>query len=87
MKKIEDIEKDPGTYSGTHQCTSVAVEVSDAAGLSSIPRGKGNIDIPLCEDPKGVSTPYHLNKELTDAKVPSRTMKGSDFDGNGVPVK
>ena len=87
LKKIEDVEKSPGTYSGTHQCTSVALEVTDDIGLSSIPRGNGDISIPLCNDPTGVPTPYHLNKELKNAHVPSKAMKGSDFAGHGVPVQ
>ena len=87
LKKIDDIDKTPGTYSGTHQCTSVALEVTDEIGLSSIPRGKGNINIIACDDPVGVSTPYHLNKELKAAGVPSKVMKGSEFAGQGVPVQ
>jgi hypothetical protein len=84
---MEDIEKTPGTYSGTHQCTSVALEVSDAAGLTTIPKGKGDISIPLCEDPKGVPTPYHLDKELKAAKVPYKVQKGSEFAGHGIPIQ
>lgn len=87
LKKIDEIEKSPGTYSANHQCTTVALDVTDAAGLSTIPRGKGNIDVPLCSDAKNVSTPYHLNKELQDAKVPYKTQKGSDFAGHGIPVQ
>lgn len=87
LKKIDDIDKAPGTYTGTHQCTSVALEVTDEIGLSSIPRGKGNIDIPVCDDPIGVPTPYHLNKELKAANVPSKVLKGSDFKDQGVPVQ
>lgn len=86
-QKIEEIEKNPGTYSGTHQCTTVALEVTDAAGLSGIPRGKGDIDIPLCADAKGVSTPYHLNQELQDAKHPHSVQKGSDFAGHGLDIR
>jgi RHS repeat-associated protein len=87
LAKMEDIEKTPGTYSGTHQCTSVALEVSDAAGLTTIPKGKGDISIPLCEDPKGVPTPYHLDKELKAAKVPYKVQKGSEFAGHGIPIQ
>ncbi len=87
LKKIEEIEKSPGTYSADHQCTTVALDVTDAAGLTTIPRGKGNINVPLCSDATNVSTPYHLNKELQDAKVPYKTQKGSDFAGHGVPVQ
>jgi len=87
LKKIEDVEKAPGTYSGTHQCTTVALDVTDAAGLTTIPRGKGDINIPLCDDAVGVSTPYHLDKELQDAKVPHTVKKGSDFAGHGIPVQ
>ncbi len=87
VKKIEEIEKAPGRYTGTNQCTTVALDVTDAAGLGSIPRGKGNIYIPGCDDAENVSTPYHLNKELQDAKVPHTVKKGSDFAGHGIPVQ
>ena len=87
LKKMGDIDKDPGAYSGTHQCTTAALEVTDAAGLSSIPRGTGKISIPLCDDAVGVSTPYHLNKELKASGATSTVMKGSDFAGRGVPVQ
>ena len=86
LKKIDEIQKDPGTYSATHQCTTVALEVTDAAGLTTIPRGKGNIDIPICGPAVGVSTPYHLDKELKEQKLPSKVQKGSDFSGH-VEVK
>jgi len=86
LKKIDEIQKDPGTYSATHQCTTVALEVTDAAGLTTIPRGKGNIDIPICGPAVGVSTPYHLDKELKEQKLPSKVQKGSDFSGQ-VEVK
>ena len=86
-KKIEDIEKAPGTYSGSHQCTTVALDVTDAAGLGTIPRGKGNISIPLCADAVDVSTPYPLDKALQDSKVPHTVQKGSDFAGHGIPVQ
>jgi RHS repeat-associated protein len=87
LKKIEELEKSPGTYSAKHQCTTVALEVTDAAGLSTVPRGKGNINVPLCDNAVDVSTPYHLNKELQDAKVPYKTQKGSDFADHGIPVQ
>ncbi len=87
LKKISDIQATPGTYSGIHQCTSVALEVTDEVGLSSIPRGKGNIDIPLCDDAIGVPTPYHLNKELKAAGARSTITKGSDWNGYGVPIQ
>jgi hypothetical protein len=87
LKKIEELQASPGKYDGQHQCTTVALEVTEGVGLTGIPRGKGNIDIPGCADAIGVSTPYHLNKELQNARVPSKVMKGSDFKDLGVPVQ
>ena len=86
LKKMDEIQKDPGTYTGTNQCTTVALDVTDAAGLTTIPKGKGNIDVPVCGPFVGVSTPYHLDKELKGQKLPSKVQKGSDFSGNGIPV-
>jgi RHS repeat-associated protein len=86
IKKIDEIQTNPGTYSGTHQCTSVALEVSDAAGLTSIPRGTGNIEIPVCADAKNVPTPYHLDKALKEEKKPFRLLQTEDFADTGLPV-
>jgi hypothetical protein len=70
IKKIGEIETSSGTYSSIHRCTTVALEVTDAAGMTSMPRGKGNIDIPLCDDALNVSTPYNLDKYLMPPRFP-----------------
>ena len=86
-QKIDEIKGSPGRYSGTHQCTTVALEVSDAAGQSSIPRGKGTISPVNCPDAVDVPTPYNLDKDLKDLKVPYRVQKGSDFGATGLPLQ
>src|SRR5262249_38071587 len=82
--KMKEIDGNPGTFSGTHQCTTTSLEVVAAAGVSA-PSGKGNISIPLCDDAKGVSAPAFLDKELEAQFVKAgktiKRVKGSYFRG------
>jgi hypothetical protein len=82
--KIKEIDAAPGLYSGTHQCTTTAIEVVSAAGVDS-PGGKGTIYIPLCPNAENVSAPAFLDRELEaqfkKAGKPIVTVKGSYFRG------
>src|SRR5262249_31665360 len=84
VDKIKEIDSHPGTFSGTHQCTTTSLEVVAAAG-GAAPNGKRDIRIPLCDDAKGVSAPVFLDRELEKQFVakgkPVKRVKGSEFSG------
>jgi hypothetical protein len=81
VKKIDEIDKAPGRYNATHQCTTTSLEVADAAGVS-LPSGKTGIYIPLCEEPAAVSTPLGLDRELRAKGMTPKTVPASDFKGS-----
>jgi hypothetical protein len=80
VDKIREIDSSPGTFSGTHQCTTTSLEVVAAAGVAS-PSGKGNINIPGCRDAIGVSAPAFLDRELLKTGKTVTIVKGSYFRG------
>lgn len=89
LRKMEEIESDPGTFDATHQCTTTSLEIARAADIK-VPIGKGDIKVPLCGVFKGVSAPYNLNEELKKQFHSNgqfiRSVKGSHFDGH-VEIK
>lgn len=83
--KIEDIERAPGIFSATHQCTTTSIEVAIAAGILTPPAETGVI-MPLCQDPGKVSTPAGLDNALKKAGHPFREGAATDFQGS-IPIR
>jgi RHS repeat-associated protein len=78
VKKIDEIDKAPGRFNATHQCTTTSLEVADAAGVS-LPSGKTGMYIPLCEEPASVSTPLGLDRELRAKGLTPMTVPATEF--------
>ena len=80
LATINTIKADAGMYTRNHQCTSAAIDVVRAAGVS-LPSGEGKIIGYSFPTGMTLPNPYHLDQQLRGTGLAPRPVMGDYFTG------